>query len=914
MAATFVVGIDLGTTNTVLAAAAKDGGDIDAFPIPQTVAPGEVAAFDRLPSALYLAGKGEFEAGAASLPWGEEKSPPTFVGAFAATQGAKVPGRLVASAKSWLCHAAVDRSAAILPWGAADDVVKISPVQASAQILEHVRSAWDAAHPDAPLAEQEVVLTVPASFDEVARGLTLQAAKSMGLEGLRLLEEPQAAFYDFVRAHEDGLADALKGVRLALIVDVGGGTTDLTLVQVTHQSGAAPKLERVAVSDHIMLGGDNMDAAIARHVENALTGTMGGLEAARWGALVQASRLAKEALTQQDAPDSVGVPLVSRGSKLIGGTKTHALEKEKARELVLEGFWPVTAHDEVPQKRTRLALSEFSLPYADDPAIPKHICAFLRRHVEAAARSGAKVENGLPQPDAVLLNGGVFNAPAIVAQLQSVFAHWYGAELPILDHKSLDLSVARGAVYSAFARRGKGAAIEGGSARAYYVGVENADGEEEALCVVPRGMREGETLDVDRTFRVRVGRPISFRLMTSSGDRTERAGELISVDDDLSAMPPLQTVLEPADEVPVQLQTHLTELGTLELRLQMTPEALQAFALEFNTRGQVEDGQAKKPKGPTTPPEKLDDAKAEIALFYGGKSQDIDPRQVKNLRRRLEKILGPREEWPLPTSRELFAALHAGAKRRRRTPDHERVFFALCGYTLRPGFGFAVDDWRVDELWKLHAAGVQHVKEKPVWAAWWLMWRRVSGGLDQERQLALLEDMRWSLTPQKLRQGKAPKGPTPHGQDEMVRLAASLERLPKEAKAEIGAWFLLTLGKKAHPSWWPLGRLGARTPFAGSPADVVDKTVASEWVEHLLKLDWDEHEAADFAAASIARMTGDVDRDLEEDLRERVAKRLKIREAPEGWVTMVREVVPLSAQDEARALGDALPAGLTLAA
>ncbi|MCA9540140.1 MAG: Hsp70 family protein, partial [Myxococcales bacterium] len=450
----FVVGIDLGTTHCAVAYSPIDRADVQLFEIPQLVAAGETATRRLLPSFLYLPADGEFTDAQRLLPWGPE---PEIVGEWAREQGASTPVRLVASAKSWICHGGVDRRAPILPWEAPEAIPKVSPFTASVRYLAHLRAAWDAAHPNAPLAEQEVVVTVPASFDGVANELTVEAAAAAGLPRVRLLEEPQAAFYDFIGAHEADLPTLLAGARLVLVVDVGGGTTDLTLVRVRAGKEGAPELERVAVGGHLMLGGDNMDAALAHHLQQK-AGIGGRLDPTEWARLVQAARRAKETLLADDAPAEIKVSIQRRGSRLIGGTRTVSLTADEVSTLLLDGFVPVTGRDEVAERR-RAGLTTLGLPYVTDPAIPRHVNAFLRRHAEAARAAGAEVIDGLPRPDLLLLNGGVFTPPALIERLQAAMAHWYGAPVTLLAHTALDVAVARGAARFALARHGLSRAI-----------------------------------------------------------------------------------------------------------------------------------------------------------------------------------------------------------------------------------------------------------------------------------------------------------------------------------------------------------------------------------------------------------------------------------------------------------------------
>ena len=921
MSARYVVGIDLGTTHSAVARSPVDRLDVQVFELPQLVAPGETAARPLLPSFLYLPAAGELADHERALPWGGAER---VVGELARRQGARVPGRLASSAKSWLCHAGVDRKAAILPWSAPEGVPKISPIDASAAYLTHIRQAWDAAHPDAPLAEQDVVLTVPASFDGIARDLTMEAARQAELAHVRLLEEPQAAYHDFLGAHAADLGTALGGAKLVLVIDVGGGTTDLTLVQVRPGEGDGQfEMERVAVGEHLMLGGDNMDVALAHYVEQI--GEIGRLDATEWSALVQASRHAKERLLSADAPDEVGVPVQRRGSRLIGGTRTVVVGRDAVHRLLLDGFLPLTAPDEVPARRGRTALTALGLPYAADAAISRHICAFLRRHHEVADKAGAASREGLPRPDVLLLNGGVFNAPAIAERMSAVLDHWYGEQIPRLSATSLDLAVARGAVQHGLVRRGFGQRITGGSARAYYVGVESAKGERRAICVVPRGMEEGTSVDAaERPLQLVLGRPVSFPLYTSTGDRTHAAGELVGVDDELDPLPPVQTVLKAgkveSQEAPVTLSSTLTEIGTLELYL-TSPDAGGAaprkWRLEFAVRSRT-GGDAPPPTPATELPKRFDEARRHVERVFGGEKGKPDPKRAKALRRSLEDCLGVRGEWSSIVCRELWSILWSRRQKRAATPEHELTWYRFAGWTLRPGFGAPLDDWRIGEMWTLFEKGPVHDTEKAVWVEWWLMWRRIAGGLEAEQQDALFETIRLPLAPWSIPKKRRPKGqPMVHGRAEMVLMMATLERLSAAKKQEAGDWILERLGKVK--SWWPVGRLGARSPFHGSAHDVVPSAVAEQWLAKVLEQDWHQADGAAFAAVLLARMTGDRNRDLTPELRETVAKRLKELmgkygwlKGADGWITLVLEATTMSDRDARRVFGDTLPAGLRL--
>jgi molecular chaperone DnaK (HSP70) len=924
----YAVGIDLGTSNTAIAFAdleAKDpGASVEIFPVPQLVAAGEATARPLLPSHLYLPGEHELPQGALSLPW-DRTDPTPAVGTFARDQGARVPGRHVASAKSWLCHPSVDRTARILPWGAPPEVARLSPVEASARILAHLRSAWDTAHPQAPLAEQDLVVTVPASFDEGARALTLRAAAEAGLARLVLLEEPQAAFYDWTRVHRASLSEELEGVRLIFVCDIGGGTTDFTLVVAgtgeqeeralpatgggrRPQHPVGPVLRRVAVGDHLLLGGDNMDIALARSVEARLSAKLG---AGQWGALVQACRVAKERLLSSDAPEELSVAIPGTGSRLVGGALSASLRREEARALLLDGFLPEVARDAVPTRAARATgLAELGLPYAADPAITRHAAAFLRRHAPTVAEA-------LGQPhvqiDAVLFNGGALAADALASRLTSVLQSWQKTPLRRLRNDAPDLAVARGAAMYGLVRRGLGLRIGGGSPRTYYVGV-SSEGSTGALCVVPRGAAEGVPQEVPRqTFGLVLGKPVRFRLFAASGYRAEQPGDLVAIDDELAELPPLQTVVQGEGTAQVRLRSTLTEIGTLELFC-VAEEAAGADAPRWKLEFQLRQSSAadNEGSGPVAAlPRTIEQAREVLQQVYGKKPRDVQGREVKDLWRNLERALGDRASWTLATSRDLWSVLWAGAQKRRRTADHERLFLQLCGFMLRPGFGAPLDSWRCEQVFTLLPQGVTHHKEAAVWAAFWILWRRIAAGLGDAEHAALFAAIDPHLRPQpKGRVANPGKKPPGLAVDEMVRLLGALERLAPARKVEAGGWLADRLRAGDAPGVaWALGRLGARVPVAGAAHHVVPQEVAAAWVEFLLEVDAPE---ASFALAQLARLSGDRARDLPEDLRLRVASTLERRRSPPEWARAVREVVTLGASDEQRVFGESLPLGLHL--
>jgi molecular chaperone DnaK (HSP70) len=949
----WLVGIDLGTTNTVLAYAAPRSQEVETFAIEQLVAPGEVAPSLLLPSSRYHPAAGELAAGALQLPWPAPQDPggvpDAVVGRLARLLGAHTPGRLVASAKSWLSHHGVDRTAPILPWGAPDEVPKVSPLAASASYLAYLRAAWNARHPERPLEQQDLVLTVPASFDEGARALTLEAARLAGLPGLRLLEEPQAALYDWLHRHRAALLDELADTRLVLVADVGGGTTDFSLVKVELNDGM-PRLTRIGVGNHLILGGDNMDLALAHLAESRLLGQdnrqdgqqapQARLSAARLAQLTERCRTAKEQLLAPDAPEQVSVTLLGAGSRLIGASRSATLTREDVARIVLDGFFPLNETKE-GAKRARAGIVEFGLPYASDPAITRHLADFLRQHAQAAREAlGIDDDGSLPVPDTLLLNGGVFRGAVLAQRLADTLSAWRGAPIRVLHNADPDVAVARGAVAYSLARQGLAPGIESGSARSYFLLLDDAQhaGKLRAVCLLPRGQQPGlEVRLLERSFGLRLGRPVRFHLVSTTADpqgAPPRPGDLVDLDPaEVVRLPAIATVLrahkaEAKAEIPVQLAAALSEVGTLDVHCVAEDGSGQRWKLEFQLRGAEHDS-ADDDAEEALPP-RLDDALQRIDRIFGSRNQQVDSREVRQLRGSLEHLLGSRERWETPLLRRLFDALMERAKGRRRSAEHERVWLNLAGWCLRPGFGHPLDEWRIGQLWALFETGAQYHKDSQVRAEWWTLWRRVAGGLSTESQLRLLDDFAFNLQAEPADRAKRPVTLVDGSEDDMLRLGASLERIPAAYKVEIGDWMLQQIMAippvpKPDPKTaatyarylWALARVGARQSLQSSAHEVATIAAAERWLEILMQLDWKRIEPAGFAAAHIARKTGDRSRDIGaglsgEALRQQVLHKLAASGAPASWAAMVREVVELDQASTTRMFGDALPPGLKL--
>ncbi len=599
MSATFSIGIDLGTTHSAISYIALDakegrGANQAVLPIPQVTAPGTTEPKQLLPSFVYLAAETEFPKDALALPWKSDQR--TVVGEFARTHGAKVPTRLVASAKSWLCHPGVDRRAKILPWQAPADVTKVSPVEASARVLEHLRSAWNKEFgKKAPLDQQEIIVTVPASFDAAAKELTLEAAKQAGFDRVTLLEEPQAAVYAWLEAMGNDWRKHLVAGDVLLVVDVGGGTSDFSLIRVAEQEGTL-SLERLAVGDHILLGGDNMDLALAFSVNERFKANGKTLDGWQMAALTQACRVAKEQLFLDPKLEKAAVTVPGRGSSLIGGTLKGEVTRAELTTLLTDGFFPKCQVSDVPVSARRSGLAQVALPYAQDAGITKHLAAFLSRQA-----GSLQLTTTFAQPTAVLFNGGVFKAEPLKTRVLEVLNAWLSTagakaakELPGAD---LDLAVARGAAAYGWVKSGHGIRIRGGTARSYYVGVEAAMlavpgyvPPVKALCVAPFGMEEGTQADVPpQEFGLVVGEPTRFRFFSSSTRRDDAVGSMVEDAEhakDLEELPPIETSLagnQVGQLVPVNLQAAVTELGALEVRC-LERGGKGQWKLELNVR------------------------------------------------------------------------------------------------------------------------------------------------------------------------------------------------------------------------------------------------------------------------------------------------------------------------------------------
>ncbi len=870
------IGIDLGTTNSALSyidpAEAQDADfpPIHALPIEQYVAPGTIEARKTLPSFLFL---------------GDQ----TYTGTYAREQGALVPTKSVHSAKSWLSNPDVDRSAKILPWDAQEGGRVFSPVEVSARYLTHIREAWDKAHPDLPLAAQNVVLTVPASFDEEARELTVQAAQEAGIEKLTLIEEPAAAFYSWIANHLSASQKNLYDGQVVLICDVGGGTSDFTLIRVNRKNDVV-EFTRTAVGRHLLLGGDNLDLTLAWLVEAKLNTQ---LSLRQRSALRRQCAAAKERLLADPNLPKVEITILGAGTGLVGGTLKTEILREEALELALDGFLPFCSVEEKPKEDKKSLFRELGLPYVSDPAITRHLAAFLNTTEQ--------------RPDAILFNGGFFIPDVLRMRVVEVMERWYGKRPLVLENQDLDLAVSVGASYYAYVRStGAGLLVRGGLPRAYYIGIQTVDDKLQTVCLVPRGTEEGSTLEIDREeLHLVTNKPVSFRLFSSLSRTEDKQGDIVEFplsaleDGTLHQHAPLNAVLrfgKRAEErpIPIKLGARLTEVGTLEIWAESRISE-HRWRLQFEIRKAAAKVGSK--ASAVISEAGLEQALSLLDATFGPQST-VEPADLPG---RLEHALSlGRNSWPLTAIRTMADRMLVLAEGRGKSAAHEARWLNLTGWFLRPGFGFPGDDFRLEKARRVYASGMKFPNQVQNEIEWWIFAGRLTGGFNRNQQVDIFQ----RLSPTLLPKGQKKQRVNSSLLREMWRTAASLELLPLQTKNDLGENLLkrLKAGDGGHSEVWCLSRLGARQLFYGPINQVVSPTTAVRWTDGLLKLPKTEE-----ALASIAQHTGDATRDVPAATLNTVRARLK--DKPE----LLAVVEGQTDRDAGSVYGEELPGGLVFA-
>ena len=928
----FIVGVDLGTTNSAASYVDthEDNWEIKTLPIPQLVAPFQIEERETLPSFHYQSTDAEAKDGMLSLPWRETK-PDFAVGVLARDEGVTKPGRLIASAKSWLSHAGVDRTADLLPWQGDAEVEQLSPVEASSLYLEHIRDVWDQRFPKYPLADQDLIVTLPASFDEVARELTVEAAKRAGLPRVLLIEEPQAAFYAWVYRHSDDWHEQIQQGQKILVCDIGGGTTDFTLIRVSkHGDTDDVQFHRVAVGDHLILGGDNLDLTLANFVEHKISET-GKLSGRQWDVLLQSARRVKEKLLGTDPAESLTLNLPSEGSKLIGGAIQVEIARAEVEQLLVEGFLPVVPITEKPQQK-KSGFQDFGLPFAADPGMSRYLAEFLTNHRFTGDNHPNEhwQEQGLPdpaRPDLVLLNGGFFESPVLRERLLGTIRSWFdehdrGWSPMVLDNARLDLAVSQGAAYYGMVRRDVGVGIVSTLARSYYIGV--AGETPQAVCLAPGNAVAGQDFEIENLdFQLTLAEPVEFSLYVSSTRLADPPGDMIEVDsNELKPLPPIRTVLhvkgkrEQQDAV-VRLHAHLSEIGVLELSCREV-DSKRSWRLQFDVRSTTQtDLEAHESAVETEGfvDEAVLAACADRIESVFGAEAEVKP---SVLMKALAEELGiERHLWPTSVLRSLWEIAMGFEQGRRKSRSHEARWLNLIGYCLRPGYGFAVDDWRVSQTRKAVSGKIAFPGSQ---AEALVLWRRIAGGLNRGQQQGLAEPLLSAVHSLhgsfRGKKAKSTVGIDPAQSNEVWRLLGSLELLPARAKIDLGDAILdmlpkRRLDKRRSALVWAIGRLGQRVPTYGPLNTLVPSNVAGRWVRALFECDLDDP-IGHLSAMQLARRTEDRHRDLDERARRDVADWLESTDARAHLIELVISGGVLDEEERGSIFGESLPSGLRL--
>jgi molecular chaperone DnaK (HSP70) len=924
----YLIGIDLGTTNSVVAyidteKVADANSPIPVLPVPQLVAPGEVRTLPALPSFLYFPTEDELTAGGVVATWNEH--PAMTTGVLAREQGALVPSRQVSSAKSWLSYPGVHRRAKILPAQAEPPQPMISPVEASARYLMHLRDTWDGAlgsDVETRFEHQEIVLTVPGSFDEEARELTVEAARNARLENLTLLEEPLAAFYAWIAANPRALAETSEHLRdgeLILICDIGGGTTDFSLVRARLVNGEL-QFERTAIGEHLLLGGDNLDFALARHVEKKLKGIK--LTLRQRYALRRACCEAKERLLSDSALERVMVTVLGSSSAVVGQALSTDLTREEVLQILTVGFLPITAPDDMPAPGRPTGLRELGLPYASDPAITKHLAAFLTQ--AAVAMNGSSANPRLVRPDVVLFNGG-FCAPSVTRErIVEAISSWFGGAQSrwrpkLLNNEAPDTAVARGAAYYGRVRRGTGLRIRAGNARSYYIGLPSEHGLQ-GICVLPAGIEEGTTLPLlSRDFSVLANRPVSFTLYSS---RTRHAvhAEVAALDEaDVHRHPPLVTLLRYGKKMrdvylTIGLRASFTEVGTLELWCE-SRDTPHRWRLQFELRDEEAQAQKldtvksqpvpKRASAITTSDATVESAAQLIGRVFGGSAEGATL-APEALVPQMEAALGlKRDSWPISAIRRFSDVLIEFSAGSKKSPGHEMRWLNLSGFCLRPGFGVLGDDGRVNKL-RTIASNLAFVDDLQCQVGVPVLLRRIAGGINASEQQILYKKFTSHPDNKKKRLNR-------QLEYERWRLLASLEQLLAGTRALLGNELLAKIKREPGDAiWlWSLGRLGARIPLYGPLHSVVAAEIAGEWLKTLLELSTFTAVTAS-AIVLIARRIDDRSREIDEPIRQQAISRLLALGSAEETIQLLSKYVPPERVDAVRSFGESLPPGLQL--
>ncbi|MGM0599243.1 MAG: Hsp70 family protein [Candidatus Rifleibacteriota bacterium] len=901
--ARFIIGIDLGTTQCSVSYVDLEDSNlkIKNFKILQLVGEGQVEELPTLPAVIYLPDeKQEF-----SRPdWMDEKQ---IIGSYARELGYEVPSRFVHSSKSWLCHPRIDRRASILPWQSEAVSEKISPVQAATDFLNHIILAWN--HEMLPqndafaFKRQKIIVTVPASFDPSARNLTLEAIEKAGIESVSLLEEPQAAFYDYLYRNPRQMVHDLQAVDNILVVDIGGGTTDFSLIKIDWSADKNhPEFSRLAVGPHLLIGGDNLDLTLARKAEAAFKHKGRKLVAKQWLSVLSQSHLIKEQILSNQLTGKATFSITGAGSKILSGAASIKIASSEINKMLIDGFFPLVEADERPDEDNSLGISEAGLPFTRDPAITRHLAAFLH-------------ENNII-PDAVLFNGGTMKADCLRDRIYEVLSIWKGREPKILENPHPTLAVSAGAAYYGMVSLGLGQRIQSGNPVSIYLGIGTSKSStaakhvpQQLMCVLPKGCEtEKEYRVADKTFGIDLSRDSAFYLYyTPNPPKAEQLGRVIRFNS--KRYRPLPSCRLKAKtgkgEKQVELRVKLRETGYMQI---FCDEKSGSFSQEL--RFDITEGeQNSQPKAnnkrriPFTA-RQLQSLKKTLQSAFDGELE------YNRLFKEIEDTLGSRRsEWDTEMLRKLFDFFIEYEQEFTRNQPAHTQWFRLLGFCLRPGFGARDDVKRVDRIWQMHDLEFTY-KNPEFWSDWWVMWKRTAPGLSLERQNILKNIIEPLLFPPK-KQAKEMRPISQHERNQIWRLLGNLERIAVEEKERLGWWAL-----KAPPSYGKdqlalhaVGRLGARLLAYAPDTALVPQSTANDWVAQLLRKSWPGNSYLDWALKEIGRKTGDKLVQIDDVLRKKIVDLFKKKKRKKNFIAPLVKTAKLSDKDLSEFTGDSLPSG-----
>ncbi|MCD4723106.1 MAG: hsp70 family protein [Desulfobacula sp.] len=921
----YVIGIDLGTTNSAVSyvdvAALKDDKStgkklfekrnlVKIFNISQLTGHGEFTKIPVLPSFLYIPGEYDISKEGLKHPW--KKREDLFAGSFARDHGSKIPSRLVSSAKSWLCNQRVDRRAKVLPWGS-EGFEKVSPVTATSQYLLHIRNAWNhyVKDEDKFLENQFVVITVPASFNEEARDLTMEAMRIAGFgPSVTLLEEPLAAFYSWLIHHEKDWQKHVKPDDLILVCDVGGGTTDFSLISLKESEGT-PRFERIAVGDHLILGGDNIDLALARKIESKFK-SRNQLTSDKWKTLCHRCREAKEKILDK-GESSVRITLKGEGRSLIAGTLAADLTKEDIETILLDEFYPYVESAESLNIDSGKEITDFGLPFEKESAVTRHIIRFLENHRDDVRKNLAKN----PLPDFILFNGGTLKPVLVQERIRQAIGKWFKAsesQLPqILENNIPELAVGIGASYYGLVKQGEGVRVGSGSPRSYYIRVSVREEKfAKAVCIIERGLDEGSVIDLAQVkYEVRANEPVSFDIYYSSYRNGDKAGEIITIDDSFSSMTPIQTIIKFGKNgrrkiIPVTIGAEYTEMGTLSMYCH-SGVSDHKWKLQFQLRDMENGVESRETQ--IYDEALIKDACNRIHQVFTDESDENNA--LKSIAKQIEKIVGQTKlNWPLSFLRSIADKLLELENTRNHTAEHEAKWLNLTGFCIRPGFGDAFDEERVRKLWKIYLAGLKFEKIVQNRLEWWIFIRRIAAGLKAGQQRQFFQDILSLLIKGKTSKSKI----SPQEQVELWMAAGNMERLLVKDKVVLAKYLLPLLkpGKKQDNMFWTLSRLGARELLYGSVDRVVPAKEVIKWINQVMKKKWQKNDPVENMNVQVSRKTGDRTRDIDQEDVLRIIDWMHKRKAKDFFIRVINEKIDMAVQEKNAQFGEKLPAGLVL--